>query len=95
MSFILDLYSYYKKNDKVIEKETFVAGIYGVTTLDLNNHDFIEEIYKTVENRYESLDKMMEDSAFSFNYMWKWKIKCVKSKWTKRKYKITICHKQY
>ena len=57
MSFILDLYSYYKKNDKVIEKETFIAGIYGVTMLDLNNHDFIEEIYKTVENRYESLDK--------------------------------------
>ena len=39
--------------------------------LDLNNHDFIEEIYKTVENRYESLDKKMEDSALSFNYMWK------------------------
>ena len=71
MSFILDLYSYYKKNDKVIEKETLIAGIYGVTTLDLNNHDFIEEIYKTVENRYESLDKKMEDSAFSFNYTWK------------------------
>lgn len=57
MSFILDLYSYYKKNDKVIEKETFIAGIYGVTTLDLNNHDFIEEIYKLVEIQFGSLSK--------------------------------------
>lgn len=69
MSFILDLYSYYKKNDKVIEKETFIAGIYGVTMLDLNNHDFIEEIYKLAEIQFGSLSKYIGRNRFSFNYV--------------------------
>ena len=37
MNFVLGLYYYYEKDDKIIEKEIFIWGVYGVTTLK-NNH---------------------------------------------------------
>ena len=60
MSFILGLYCYHEKNnDKIIEKEMFIWGFYEVILLEINIHDFIEEIFKLVENKYKNLDKKM------------------------------------
>lgn len=63
MNFILGLYYYYKKDDKRIEKEIFIKGVYGVIMLEINTHDFIEKNIKSVENRYEKLHKKIEGSS--------------------------------
>ena len=53
---------------KVIKslKKMFVWGVCGVNTQEIINHVFIEEIFKSVQSRYEYLDKKMENSGFSF-----------------------------
>lgn len=37
--------------------------------LEMNIHYFIEEFFKSVENRHENLDKKMERIGFSFNHV--------------------------
>ena len=48
--------------------------------LEMNIHYFIEEFFKSVENRHENLDKKMEGIGFSFNHVSKLTIKYVKEK---------------
>ena len=38
-------------------------------TSKMNNHDFIEEIYKLAEIQFGSLSKYIGRSRFSFNYV--------------------------
>lgn len=46
MNFRLSFYYYYEKDDKLIEKEMFIWGVYGVITLEINTHGFIEKVLK-------------------------------------------------
>ena len=43
--------------------------------LEINTHDFIEEIFKLVRNRYENLYKKMQESGFNFDHLSKLTIK--------------------
>lgn len=59
INFILDLYHHYEKDDKGIEKEMVIWGVYGVIMLETNTRDFTREMFKSAENRYENLNKKM------------------------------------
>ena len=47
----------------------FIWGVCGVNTQEITNHVFIEEIFQSVQSRYEYLDKKMENSGFSFTHV--------------------------
>lgn len=53
MKFIIDLYYYYKKDDIAVEKEMFIQCVYGIIMPEINNHTFIGEFFKLVENKYK------------------------------------------
>ena len=36
-----------------------IRGVYGVIMLETNTRDFTREMFKSVENRYENLNKKM------------------------------------
>lgn len=50
-------------------KKMFIWGVCGVNTQEITNHVFIEEIFQSVQSRYEYLDKKMENSGFSFTHV--------------------------
>lgn len=50
------------KDDKVIEKEMFIRGVYGVIKLEMNTYNFFKESLKSLENRYGNLYKKMQGS---------------------------------
>ena len=54
----------------------FIRSIYGVITLENNTYYFIEEIFKSVKNRYGNLDKIKEAGGFSFDHVSKLTVKC-------------------
>ena len=45
-------------------------GVYGVITLEINTHDFIEQVFKSVENIFDGRKQL------GFNYKNKLTIKC-------------------
>ena len=61
---------YYEKYDKVIEKEMLVRNVYELN-IKTQYSWFIKEILK-----FEILDKEIEGSRFSFNYVSTLTIKC-------------------
>lgn len=44
---------------KQLKKKCLIGMLMGVIMLAINTYDFIEEIIKSVEKRYEILDKKM------------------------------------
>ena len=63
------------KDDKVIEKEMFIRGVYGVIKLEMNTYNFFKESFKSLENRYGNLYKKMQGSRFSFDHVSKLTVK--------------------
>lgn len=56
---MLDFYYFYKKDDKVIKKEIFIRDVYGVFTLEIDTHYFIEETnFEIVKSRYGNLSNI-------------------------------------
>ena len=59
MNFILHFYYFYKKDDKVIKKETFIRDVYGVITLEIDTDYFTKETnFEMVKSRYGNLSNI-------------------------------------
>ena len=71
-SFIVGLYYYYQKGDKVFEKKRIIPVVYGISTIESDAKSFTEEtILKMVKSRFTDLMK-------------RWKVMClVLIKWVK------------
>ena len=74
MNFRLSFYYYYEKDDKLIEKEMFIWGVYGVITLEIKSY------FKSAKSRYENLDEKMKGNRLTFNYLNKLNIKLIHMK---------------
>lgn len=64
-SFIVGLYYYYQKDDKVFEKKRIIPVVYGISTIESDAKSFTEEtILKMVKSRFTDLMK-------------RWKVMCL------------------
>lgn len=87
-SFIVGLYYYYQKDDKVFEKKRIIPVVYGISTVESDAKSFTEEtILKMVKSRFTDLMK-------------RWKVMClVLIKWVKSpdslKYKNRTKYERY
>ena len=87
-SFIVGLYYYYQKDDKVFEKKRIIPVVYGISTIESDAKSFTEEtILKMVKSRFTDLMK-------------RWKVMClVLIKWVKSpdslKYKNRTKYERY
>ena len=63
---ILRLYFEYYKSDRNIEKEMFIHSFHQKFMLSSSTDVLINEIFQSIKDKYEDLDKQMKGSIFSF-----------------------------